>query len=69
MLFKYTACVIDLAGLAVDWINDLVYWVERSPRLIRVYNMNTKVISSVLVMDEPSSSKKLKILPLLGYVN
>ena len=62
------ALYMCIAGLAVDWINDRVYWVEGSSRRFSVYDLKSKEISLVMSIDEPSTSRKLKILPHLGYV-
>ena len=62
--------LIYIAGLAIDWINDRVYWVERRSRQIRVYDMNTEeiLLVSFLPFIQTSASNKLKILPHLGYI-
>ena len=64
----YLIYLIYEAGLAVDWINDRVYWVEGPSNYIRVYDLKAKETSTVMFIEGPSTSNKLKILPHLGYV-
>ena len=50
----------------MDWINDRVYWIERGTRIIRVYDLNTEVVSTVTNLPPSSISMKLKVLPHIG---
>ena len=51
------------AGLAVDWINDMVYWVDDYLKAIYVYDMNSKETSLVLQLEDTSEPLKLKVFP------
>lgn len=55
---------LSLAGLAVDWINDKVYWDDDDDELkgIFVYDLKTKKTTKVIGFEE-SSPSKLKFFP------
>ena len=58
--------ICSLAGVAVDWINDRIYWIEQSNPVIRVYDLNTATTSTVAWLNSSTVPLNLKILPHLG---
>ncbi len=50
------------AGLAVDWINDKVYWADRKSKAIHFYDLRTKVEGEVRKIPD-SLPGKIKIFP------
>lgn len=51
------------AGIAVDWIKDKLYWVDRKNNAIYVYNLNTKETNKILDLPTYSSPNNLRIFP------
>ncbi len=65
-LFLNSLCFATAGGLAVDWIHDKVYWIERETGAVRAYNINTKELSTVVTLNTMVIPSKLKILPHIG---
>lgn len=61
-----TNVLCAVAGLAVDWINDRIYWIESIIPVVRVYDLKTNVTSTVMNLPTFSKPMKLKVLPHLG---
>jgi hypothetical protein len=59
----------DPADLAVDWLNDRLYWVDRSLRLIGEYDLRTHHRSVVLTTGAPGASNPsaLALYPYPDY--
>ena len=75
MLQKFTVYTVILmlnyaVGLAVDWINDKVYWADRDLKSIFVYDLNTQQTSKFTDINGDGIPTKLRILPQPnnGYV-
>ena len=50
-------------GLAVDWINDKVYWSDKTLEAVFAYDLNTKKTEKVISLPANSNPRKLKIFP------
>lgn len=50
-------------GLAVDWMNDKVYWSDKQLKAIYSYDLDTGVTSKVVTLNTESIPSKLKIYP------
>ena len=61
--------IIYTASLAVDWLNDRLYWVDRSLRQVGEYDLITGHRSVVLSTGEPgaSSPSGLALYPYPNY--
>jgi len=55
-----------LAGLAVDWINDKLYWTDRDLGKIQVYDLATGEQSTVIDCDPDNKVLGLSIYPFQG---
>ena len=63
LLLSLSAC---LADLAVDWINDKLYWTDRDLRKIEEYDLSTAQRRIVQEMDVGSTPLGLAVYPLEG---
>ena len=51
------------AGVAVDWINDKVYWADSTSDTISFYDLHTKMEGKVANIPPNSIPGKIKIFP------
>ena len=59
------------ADVAVDWLNDQLYWVDRDTKLIEAYDLATeerKVVTSTGGRDSTPLGLTLFAYPEYGYV-
>ncbi len=56
-----------IGGLAVDWINDKLYWTDRSNLRIEVYDLHTSKRSTIVSTGAGSLPLGLAIYPYPGH--
>lgn len=56
-----------LVGLAVDWINDKVFWTDRDKHAIEEYNLGTQQRRVLVQLEGTARPQGLSIFPQPDY--
>ena len=58
-----TPANLNTVGLAVDWINDKVYWIDRDKRTLEVYDIESETTEELIRFDGDQMPQGISILP------
>ncbi len=63
----FTFCDLDSpVGLAVDWINDKVYWTDKTRRTLNMYDIEAQTSEVIFQFEGSDRPQGLSIFPYTG---